>query len=68
MSNPRTQTAERDAYSIQELADRYGVHRTTIYREIWDGRLTRIQVARTHPVSRNVVEAWRNGMRTSERG
>jgi|SoiMetStandDraft_5_1073268.scaffolds.fasta_scaffold00100_7 transposase len=30
-----TQTAERDAYSIRELSERYGVHRITIYREIW---------------------------------
>ena len=66
MASP--QTAERDAYSIQELADRYGVHRTTIYREIWDGRLSTFKLRGRTMISRDVVDAWRNGMRTSERG
>ena len=62
-----TQTAERDAYSVRELADRYGVERTTIYREIWDGRLTTFKLRGKTLVSRDAVDAWRNSMRTSER-
>ena len=62
-----TQTAERDAYSIQDLADLYGVHRVTIYREIWDGRLSTFKLRGRTLISRDVVNAWRNSMRTSER-
>ena len=62
-----TQTAERDAYSVRELADLYGVHRMTIYREISDGRLTTFKLRGKTLVSRDAVDAWRNSMRTSER-
>ena len=62
-----TQTVERDAYSIQDLADLYGVHRVTIYREIWDGRLSTFKLRGRTLISRDVVDAWRNSMRTSQR-
>ena len=62
-----TQTAERDAYSIRELAERYGVHPVTIYREIWDGRLTTFKLRGRTLISRDAVDAWRNGMKTPER-
>ena len=60
----RTQTAERDAYSIQELADRYGVHRTTIWREIWDGKLSTFKLRGKTLISRQSVDIWRIDMRT----
>ena len=57
-----TQTAERDAYSIRELADRYGVHRITIYREVWEGRLTAFRLRGRTYVSRDAVDAWRKNL------
>lgn len=62
-----TQTAERDAYSIRELAERYGVHRTTIYREISDGRLSIFKLRGRTLVSRDAVNAWQKSMRRWER-
>ena len=62
-----TQTAERDAYSVRELAKRYGVHRMTIYREISDGRLTTFKLRGKTLVSRDAVDAWRNGMQKLNR-
>jgi len=58
----------RDAYTIQELAHRYGVHRTTIYREIWDGRLSTFKLRGRTLVSRDVVDAWLNDMKASDCG
>ena len=59
--------SERDAWSIRELAERYGVNRLTIYREVWDGKLTAFKLRGRLYVSRDAVDAWQNGMRTSGR-
>ena len=68
LARPGDRGVERDAYSIRELADRYGVNRLTIYREVWDGKLTAFKLRGRLYVSRNAVDAWQNSLKTLTRG
>lgn len=48
-----------------DMADYIGVHRTTVYRAIDDGRLAALQIGRVWLVSKRSAEAlfWKDGTR-----
>jgi excisionase family DNA binding protein len=49
----------REAYSVKEVAEQYGLHRSTIYEEINDGRLEAVKVRGRTVIFRDAVDAWR---------
>jgi excisionase family DNA binding protein len=53
---------ERDAFSVREIAERYGLHRDTIYQEINDGKLDALKVRGRTIITRDAVDAWRNSL------
>jgi excisionase family DNA binding protein len=62
MTAPSSGTIERDAFSVREIAERYGLHRDTIYQEINDGKLDALKVRGRTIITRDAVDAWRNSL------
>jgi excisionase family DNA binding protein len=48
----------REAYSVREVAERFGLHRDTIYQEINEGRLEARKVRGRTVVLRDALDAW----------
>lgn len=63
MTSPDTSDTGREAYSIREIAERYGLHRDTIYQEINDGRLEAVKVRGRTVILRDAISAWRMSLK-----
>jgi excisionase family DNA binding protein len=58
---------EKELMTLPEFLERYSISRTTLYREIKDGRLRATKVGRRTLVARVDAEAWLRTLRTGIR-
>jgi len=55
-------TEEREGFSVREVAERFGLHRDTIYQEINEGRLEACKVRGRTVIFRDALAAWRESL------
>ena len=59
-------TARDQVYTIKELADRFQVHPTTIYRLLRQGRLPGFRIGSNWRFNRSAIEQWESGQAFQE--
>lgn len=55
-------TEENSLITVQDAADRLSVSRWSVYRLIWDGRVTSVQIGRCRRIVRQSLDAYIAGL------